>query len=143
MPPNLNGTRKLRLLEQLSYVRDEIASLSTFSNRIDSGLLAEQPLNGAPSILESFRLLSTGQVKLAEKYLIPEIKGPLDDDESLSYLLDIFVTDRSALVESLQTVVDATREAGLSDDILDLVISESEILRAVTERLYESNLFRI
>ncbi|NND71052.1 MAG: hypothetical protein HKN43_05690 [Rhodothermales bacterium] len=146
----MNDTETLvdRIIGQLSYVSDEIDLLGKFVPQIDSAILTEKPIDGEPSILESFQDMVRKQELLAVELGVQAIHTEDEPEADLATVLERFKNGRDLLVDFLRDHPELSQSikednTPLKTRLHKFILDEASQLRSVTVRLHESNLFRL
>ena len=133
--------RRAALLDQLLYLRDELALVEALLPRLSRPLLEERPRPDTPSFAQTLLALAHADAErlagLGETALAPPPHG-----ESFEAALGAFVASRTALHDALAARTDdaaplpsgATVEAFMQQAILD----DSVALRTIAAFLFEA-----
>ena len=139
------STRNAAILEQLSYLIDELEAQRPWITRIPAFQLTGKPMDSIPSLLEMYIQMSAAEWS---DYLpsvgINEARE-LDPSIEISDVIDRIQQGRTRLVEHLGSIPEEAWEktsldsgSTLVDFAYQITQSDGTFLRSIAERLHES-----
>jgi len=133
------------IVEQLTYLVDELEAQRPWITRIPEVQLTGRPMDSIPSLLDIY-------VRMAEKEwndYVPTLTDlaakPMLDSGSVSKVIDFIQAGRRAVVEALTSLSEADwvvavneTDETVADFAFQITQSDSTFLRTIAERLHES-----
>lgn len=139
----MESTRTL-IIDQLSYLLDELEAQRPWLNRIPSIQLEAKPMESSLSLVEMYAQMARREWQEH----VPEMLGPMDPflgKGNLSEMIDLVQQGRRQLIEYLQQIDQDVWEtavsvhgANVADYSFQITQSDSTFLRMIAERLHES-----
>ncbi|MDA1028967.1 MAG: hypothetical protein O3B41_07940 [Bacteroidetes bacterium] len=137
-------SRRTLIIDQLSFLLDELEAQRPWLNRIPSIQLEAKPMETSPSLVEMYAQMARREW---EEH-VSELLGPIDPflgNTTLSETIDAIQEGRRQLVEYLQQIAEDDWEAAVSvhganvsDFSFQITQSDGTFLKMIAERLHES-----
>lgn len=137
-------SKRTLIIDQLSYLLDELEAQRPWLNRIPSIQLEAKPMESSPSLVEMYAQMARREW---QEHL-PALLGPTDPflgKGTLSETIDTIQQGRRQLVEFLQQIKEDDWEmavsvngARISDYSFQITQSDGTFLKMIAERLHES-----
>lgn len=133
------------IVDQLSYLIDELEAQRPWILRIPDVQLHGKPLDTAPSLFEMYQGMRNADLERHLPLLGIPYSTPASDSASLSDVIDQIQHGRKALVDFLSSLSQAEWSQNLGDtesDIIEYAFQitqrDSTFLKGIAERLHES-----
>lgn len=138
MPPPAD-VRRAALLDQLRYLRDELALLEPLLPRLAGPLLEERPRPDVPSFAETLDALARADLERREA--VTGEAASLPEAATLAERLDRFQKGRDALADALEAHDWATPMASgeaVEAYVHRAVLADADALRTIGAYLFEA-----